>query len=120
MVNIDGRVQQIKNMVDRGDYFCINRGRQYGKTTTLRYLKKALDAEYTVFSISFEEMSDASFASLENCGRAFFERMAEALEYDEVRCPCSPCNCAIRFAISTPAESSSSASCFCESPAYFL
>lgn len=84
MVNIDGRVQQIKKMVDRGDYFCINRGRQYGKTTTLRYLKKALDAEYTVFSISFEGMSDASFSSLENCGRAFFERMAEALEYDEV------------------------------------
>ena len=84
MVNIDERVQKIKKMVDRGDYFCINRGRQYGKTTTLRYLKKALDAEYTVFSISFEGMSDASFSSLENFGRAFFERMAEALEYDEV------------------------------------
>ena len=84
MVNIDGRVQQIKKMVDRGDYFCINRGRQYGKTTTLRYLKKALDTEYTVFSISFEGMSDASFSSLENCGRAFFERMDSAVRSNQV------------------------------------
>ena len=75
MVNIDDRVRQIKKMVDRGDYFCINRGRQYGKTTTLHFLKKALDTEYTVFSISFEGMSDSSFSSLEACGRAFFERI---------------------------------------------
>ena len=32
IVNIDERVRQIKKMVDRGDYFGINRGRQYGKT----------------------------------------------------------------------------------------
>ena len=84
MVNIDERVQEIKKMVDRGDYFCINRGRQYGKTTTLRFLKKALDAEYTVFSISFEGMSDASFSSLEHCGKAFFERLQQSVEAGEV------------------------------------
>ena len=84
MVNIDERVQQIKKMVDRGDYFCINRGRQYGQTTTLRFLKKALDSEYTVFSISFEGMSDASFSSLERCGEAFFEKLQETVDYDEV------------------------------------
>ena len=84
MVNIDDRVQQIKKMVDRGDYFCINRGRQYGKTTTLHFLKKALDAEYTVFSISFEGMSDSSFSSLERCGQAFFEKLMEAVDYEEV------------------------------------
>ena len=61
MVNIDERVQEIKKMVDRGDYFCINRGRQYGKTTTLRFLKKALEAEYTVFSISFEGEDEEAF-----------------------------------------------------------
>lgn len=77
MVNLDERVQEIKKMVDRGEYFCINRGRQYGKTTTLRCLKKALDSEYTVFSISFEGMGDSSFASLEACGKAFFERLLD-------------------------------------------
>lgn len=76
MVNIDERVQQIKKMVDRGDYFCINRGRQYGKTTTLRYLKKALDAEYTVFSISFEG-ADESFKSLPSLCTFFFSLLLE-------------------------------------------
>lgn len=84
MVNIDERVQQIKKMVDRGDYFCINRGRQYGKTTTLHFLKKALDTEYTVFSLSFEGMSDSSFSSLERCGVAFFEKMQLSVEVGEV------------------------------------
>ena len=84
MVNIDERVQKIKKMVDRGDYFCINRGRQYGKTTTLHFLKKALEAEYTVFSISFEGMDDDSFSSLEKCGQAFFDKLMSQIESGEV------------------------------------
>ena len=39
------------------------------------FSKKALDVEYTVFSISFEGMADSSFSSLEACGRAFSERV---------------------------------------------
>ena len=35
-------------MVERGDYFCINRGRQYGKTTTLSALRDYLMDEYIV------------------------------------------------------------------------
>ena len=44
MVNIDRKLQQIKLMIDRGDYFTINRARQYGKTTTLKGL-------YTIWNI---------------------------------------------------------------------
>ena len=54
MVDLTERVKEIKAMIDCGDYFCINRGRQYGKTTTLDALKNALAMDYTVFSISFE------------------------------------------------------------------
>ena len=38
MVDIHPKLDEIKRMVDRGDYFTINRARQYGKTTTLRAL----------------------------------------------------------------------------------
>ena len=31
MVDISGRVAQMRAMVERGDYFCVNRARQYGK-----------------------------------------------------------------------------------------
>lgn len=38
MVNIDERVHKIKELVDKRNYFTINRARQYGKTTTLAIL----------------------------------------------------------------------------------
>ena len=41
MVDISGRIKKIKlDLVDKGKYFCINRARQYGKTTTISALKK--------------------------------------------------------------------------------
>lgn len=53
MVNIDDRIEKIKTMVDRGDYFTINRARQYGKTTTLFLLAQRLQPEYYVLSLDF-------------------------------------------------------------------
>ena len=45
MVDISRQVEVAAKMVRRGNYFCINRGRQYGKTTTLAMLKKKLEEE---------------------------------------------------------------------------
>ena len=49
MVNLDSRLAQIKKMVDAGQYFAINKGRQYGKTTILKALKKYLEKDYIIF-----------------------------------------------------------------------
>lgn len=41
MVRLDGRMREIKERyVEPGSYFVINRGRQYGKTTTLWALEE--------------------------------------------------------------------------------
>lgn len=40
MVNIENRLVKMKELVDKGAYFTINRARQYGKTTTLRALNR--------------------------------------------------------------------------------
>ena len=61
MVNIDERVQQIRAMVDRGDYFEINRGRQYGKTTTLAALEHSLTDEYGVIRLDFQAISTSGY-----------------------------------------------------------
>ena len=42
MVDISDKLSQIKLMIDAGQYFTINRARQYGKTTPLRRLKEYL------------------------------------------------------------------------------
>ena len=74
MVDISERLARIKTMVDGGKYFCINRGRQYGKTTTLEAIPAALD-DYTVFSISFERMAASAFESLETVLAAFCRKL---------------------------------------------
>ena len=83
MVDIGERVAKIEKMVERGDYFCINAGRQYGKTTTLNALKQKLEADYCVFSISFESLSDEAFGSLESFGAAFIWKLAECIKYQK-------------------------------------
>lgn len=78
MVDISNRLSQIKEMVDKGNYFCINKGRQYGKTTTFSLLKEKLESDYCVFSISFEGTDYPSFESLNAIGKMFFSCLKEA------------------------------------------
>lgn len=46
MVDLSGRLAEIKTMVDGEKYFTINRARQYGKTTLLNALADELKEEY--------------------------------------------------------------------------
>lgn len=48
-------------MVDAGQYFTINKARQYGKTTVLRALAQFLKDEYVVISLDFQMMSFGDF-----------------------------------------------------------
>ena len=61
MVNLETRLQEIRHLVERGDYFIINRARQYGKTTILRALSQYLQNDFAVISLSFQRMSTAKF-----------------------------------------------------------
>jgi hypothetical protein len=61
MVDISGKIAQIRELVDRGLYFTINRARQYGKTTTLSLLRKNLSSDYICLRMSFEGLGDESF-----------------------------------------------------------
>ena len=54
MVDLSDRVARIRKMVDAGEYFTINRARQYGKTTTLTALANILSEHYVIISTSFE------------------------------------------------------------------
>lgn len=71
MVDLSERVTEIKKMVDAGEYFTINRARQYGKTTTIEALVTRLSTEYNVLSLDFQKISDASFKTEEKFVKAF-------------------------------------------------
>lgn len=51
--------------VDRKKYFMINRGRRYGKTTTLRALAEYLKDDYVVMALDFQAIGAEKFANAE-------------------------------------------------------
>ena len=63
MVDLRPRLVKIRKMVDAGEYFTINKARQYGKTTTLRALTDFLQEDYEVVSLDFQKMGSLSFES---------------------------------------------------------
>ena len=71
MVDLSDRVAEIRKMVDAGEYFTINRARQYGKTTTIDALETELRLDYIVLSLDFQKISDASFKAEEKFVKAF-------------------------------------------------
>lgn len=79
MVRLDDRLERIKRLfIDRGKYFAINRGRQYGKTTLLRALAEYLREDYLVFSMDFQMMSSASFENEKKFVKAFTRDFVKA------------------------------------------
>ena len=66
MVDITDRLNKIKVLIDNGDYFTINRARQFGKTTTLAALERYLKDEYVVLRLDFQAIGTADFADEES------------------------------------------------------
>ena len=83
MVDITDRLEKIKKMIDAGQYFAINRARQYGKTTTLRALAKYLVQDYVVVSLDFQLMSHKDFAEESAFVKAFSEAVLRKVSGEE-------------------------------------
>lgn len=85
MADISAKFARIMEMVEQGDYFTINRPRQYGKTTMLFAVVEALKmkADYLVFRISFEGVGDIVFENEAGFASMFFRRLGKYLERSE-------------------------------------
>ena len=86
MVDISGRVEKMRAMVDAGEYFCVNRARQYGKTTAFASLEDVLASDYVVAVRTFRPYRTQAFVRRAlSCGPSAacpFAGMA-----------CLPCRC---------------------------
>ena len=78
MADVSKKLARTFNMVDSGEYFIINRPRQYGKTTTLYAIADMLQktGEYIILNISFEGIGDDIFRD-EKVFSAGFVRILE-------------------------------------------
>jgi hypothetical protein len=68
MADVSEKITKTIRMVEHGDYFIINRPRQYGKTTALYAIADALrkTGDYIVLNTSFEGVGDLFFSDEKN------------------------------------------------------
>lgn len=86
MVDITDKLNQIMKMVEEGNYFTINKPRQYGKTTTMYLLKQKLKQsnEYLAIKTSFEGIGDASFETENNFTETFLSLLVKEMKFHDV------------------------------------
>ena len=82
MVRLDDRLREIKDLIDAGKYFSINRARQYGKSTLLMALEQYLQRDYRVVSLDFQTFDDAKFQNGCVFAAAFAKSFLRALQRD--------------------------------------
>lgn len=82
MVDLSDRLKLIRSMVDAGQYFTMNRARQYGKTTTLAALSRQMRDSYDVISLDFQGLDDSSFKDKKaGRGNEIHTRTKQDLQY---------------------------------------
>lgn len=79
MVNLNQRLMEIRRMIDRKNYFSINCGRQFGKTTTLAALKTFIQNDFIVVSLDFQFLTQTAFQDEYTFSSAFARRFSLAL-----------------------------------------
>ena len=84
MVDITNKLNKIKKIVCSGDYFVMNRPRQYGKTTTMYMLEQSLKDEYLVLSISLEGVGDRIFENESEFSRSFLKLLAKSAKFQNI------------------------------------
>ena len=81
MADVSSKFNRAISLVESGDYFAINRPRQYGKTTMLEALSHALikSDEWLVFNISFEVIDSQTAADMKPFCQAFVGLLSRAM-----------------------------------------
>lgn len=83
MADMSTKLGQMKELVVNGDYFTINRPRQYGKTTIIYLLQQLLqkDSNYLVLDLSFEGISSRTYENHERFIRIFLNQVQRCLNF---------------------------------------
>ncbi len=81
IVDTSEKIKKIMNFIENEEYFVINRPRQYGKTTTLYMIERALNKneEYLVISISFEGVGDLIFEEEQRFTKGFLNLIGRSI-----------------------------------------
>ncbi len=87
MADSSAKYARMLEMVEQGDYFTINRPRQYGKTTALFQITETLNAsgKYLALRTSFEGTGDLPFENEATLSKVFLNLMAKACKKVDIK-----------------------------------
>ncbi len=88
MVDTSPQIKKtFEKFIERGKYFTINRGRQFGKTTTISLLRNFLlkRDDYLVIRTSFEGVGDNIYENEETFSRGFLRRLYSKTRLNDKR-----------------------------------
>ncbi len=87
MVDTSAKIEQITELVEAGEYFTINRPRQFGKTTTLQLLSDQLNLreDYLALNLSFEDIDTDTYKNQKGFVYAFLDMLV--LEFESLDLP---------------------------------
>lgn len=77
MADSSAKYARMLEMIEQGDYFTINRPRQYGKTTALFQLESILkkNTVYLVIRMSFESLGESAFKDEQSFCQVFLDEL---------------------------------------------
>lgn len=77
MADSSAKYARMLEMIEQGDYFTINRPRQYGKTTALFQLESILkkNTAYLVIRMSFESLGESAFRDEQSFCQIFLDEL---------------------------------------------
>jgi AAA-like domain len=82
MADVSAKMLETLQLIKEGEYFIINRPRQYGKTTTLYSLADSLrKLNYIVFNVSFEGVGNDTFKTEKSFSKGFVRILKTYAEY---------------------------------------
>lgn len=79
LADVSGKINEILKLIHGEAYFIINRPRQYGKTTALNFLTRALNDtnDYISLRISFEGIGDSIFLDEQQFVKTFMNLLSQ-------------------------------------------
>ncbi len=82
MMDNSKKLDKVIRLIEFGEYFTINRPRQYGKTTTLHFLMERLteNDDYLAIRLTFEDVRDVSHQSDDAFAEMFLLKMEQAFK----------------------------------------
>lgn len=83
MMDNSAKVKEIMTLIENGEYFTINRPRQYGKTTTLHFLAEELKKlePYLSIEMNFQGIDEQWHQSDNTFAQMFMQQLQKALKF---------------------------------------